>query len=67
LNILKETICVNIDFHNIPKIIQIVSVNSLFVKTQIKNESKQAFFRFCFITEPVLKKQFLCSLFMFFF
>jgi len=39
----------------------------MFVKTAIKNEFQHAFFKNSFIPESNLKKQFLSSLFMFFF
>ena len=39
----------------------------MFVKTEIKNDFKQPFFKNCFIPESNLKKQFLSSLFMFLF
>ena len=39
----------------------------MFVKTQIKNEFEQAFFKNSFIPESNLKKQFLSSLFIFLF
>ena len=48
-------------------IIQIFSVNCMFVKTDIKNCYQHDFSKNCFIPDSVLKKQFYSSLFMFFF